>query len=58
MYDIIRTTSGNIELEMDETLSNSKLDKSDTQGMFSNLLKDNYDNFYKSIEESLNKFQN
>lgn len=58
MYDIIRTTNGNIELEMDETLSNSKLDKSDTQGMFSNLLKDNYDNFYKSIEESLNKFQN
>lgn len=58
MYDIIRTTSGNIELELDEKLSNSKLDKENTEGMFSNLLKDNYDNFYKSIEESLNKFQN
>lgn len=58
MYDIIRTTSGTIELEIDEKLSNSKIDKSDTGGQFSNLLKDNYDNFYKSVEESLNKFQN
>ena len=58
MYDIIRTTSGKIELEIDEKLSNSKINKSDTGGQFSNLLKDNYDNFYKSVEESLNKFQN
>ena len=58
MYDIIRTTNGAIELEIDEKLSNAKIDKSDTGGQFSNLLKDNYDNFYKSVEESLNKFQN
>ena len=58
MYDIIRTTSGTIELEIDEEFSNSKIDKSDTGGQFSNLLKDNYDNFYKSVAESLNKFQN
>ena len=58
MYDIIRTTNGAIELEIDEKFSNSKIDKSDTGGQFSNLLKDNYDNFYKSVEESLNKFQN
>lgn len=58
LYDIIRTTSGKIELKIDEKLSKSTVDKSDTGGQFSNLLKNNYDNFYKSVEESLNKFQN
>jgi hypothetical protein len=58
MYDIIHTTSGNIELELDEDVSNNNVDKKNTDGIFSNLLKENYDNFYKSIEENLNKFQN
>jgi hypothetical protein len=58
MYDIVRTTNGGIELILDETLSGDKVDKENTDGVFSNLLKDNYDNFYRSIEESLNKFQN
>ena len=58
MYDIVRTTDGGIELTLDETLSGDKVDKENTDGVFSNLLKNNYDNFYRSIEESLNKFQN
>jgi len=58
MYDIIRTTNGDIELKLDDKISEGALDKKNTDGLFSNLLKENYDNFYKSIEESLNKFQN
>jgi len=58
MYDIIRTTTGSIELELDKKISGDALDKENTDGLFSNLLKENYDNFYKSIEENLNKFQN
>jgi len=58
MYDIIHTTNGEIELELDEDISNNDIDKKNTDGIFSNLLKENYDNFYKSIEENLNKFQN
>ena len=45
-------------LELDEDISNNDIDKKNTDGIFSNLLKENYDNFYKSIEENLNKFQN
>lgn len=58
MYDIIRTTNGEIELHLDNKISDGALNKENTDGLFSNLLKENYDNFYKSIEESLNKFQN
>lgn len=58
MYDIIRTTSDSIELKLDDKISEGALDKENTDGLFSNLLKENYDNFYKSIEENLNKFQN
>ena len=58
MYDIIRTTSGDIKLELDDTISDSAIGKENTDGLFSNLLKENYDKFYKSIEKNLNKFQN
>lgn len=58
MYDIIRTTNDGVELKLDNKISEGALDKKNTDGLFSNLLKENYDNFYKSIEESLNKFQN
>jgi len=58
MYDIIRTTSGDIKLELDDTISDSAIGKENTDGLFSNLLKENYDKFYKFIEKNLNKFQN
>lgn len=58
IYDIIRHTNGEISLEYDEDLGGDKLDKSKTQGTFSNLLKENYDKFYMEIVENINKNQN
>lgn len=58
LYDIIRHTTGEISLEYDEKFSNEKIDKSDVDGTFSNLLKENYDKFYREILESINKNQN
>ena len=58
MYDIIRTTTDGVELKLDDKISEGALDKKNTDGLFSNLLKENYDKFYKSIEKNLNKFQN
>jgi hypothetical protein len=58
LYDIIRHTTGNISLEYDEETSSDFIDKSNTQGTFSNLLKENYDKFYRDIVESINKNQN
>lgn len=58
VYDIIHHSSGQIELVFDEESSNDHIDKSKSHGTFSNLLKENYDKFYKEIEESINKNQN
>lgn len=58
IYDIIRSTNDKIELEDNEKIADGNVDKKNTAGLFSNLLKENYDNFYKSIENNLNKFQN
>lgn len=58
LYDIIRHTSGEISLEYDEEYSNEKINKSDVDGTFSNLLKENYDKFYREILDSINKNQN
>ena len=58
LYDIIHHTNGEISLEYDKETSSDSIDKSDTKGTFSNLLKENYDKFYRDIVESINKNQN
>jgi len=58
IYDIIRHTTGDISLEYDDKTSSDSIDKSNTEGTFSNLLKENYDKFYREIVESINKNQN
>lgn len=58
IYDIIRHTNGDISLEYDAISSNSKIEKENVDGSFSNLLKENYDKFYKELVESINKNQN
>jgi len=55
IYDIIRDGDEvSLELDMEET----KISKENVGGMFSNMLKENYEQFHLSIEEQLKKSLN
>jgi hypothetical protein len=55
VYDIIRDGDDvSLELDMEET----KISKENVGGMFSNMLKENYEQFHLSIEEQLKKSLN
>jgi hypothetical protein len=58
IYDIIRHTDNTIELEYDEEMSSDSIDKTNVDGTFSNLLRENYDKFYRHLVENINKNQN